>query len=117
MSAPAGPRFISVGVKLAFATVTVLALVTALIVYELTARERESVLTSKTVAAGMVADLLAASLVPSLDFRDKEEVEVELQSLRSNRDLLFAAVWITGAPEPIAILRGQDPAATIVRPS
>jgi two-component system, chemotaxis family, sensor kinase CheA len=112
------PRaFLSVGVKLAFATVAVLVLVTALVVLELTTRERESILSSKSAAATAIADLLVEALVPPLDFHDKDEIQVELDTLRVNHDLLFAGVWMADDPSPVAALHGPDATASYPRPT
>ena len=108
--------FLSVGVKLAFTTVTVLALVTALVVLELTTRERDSILNAKSVAATAIADLLVEALVPPLDFQDKDEIQVELNALRVSRDLVFAGVWMADASEPVAVLRGTDVSVSYPRP-
>ena len=117
MPVRAAPRtFLSVGVKLAFATVAVLVLVTALVVLELTARERESILGSKSVAATAIADLLVESLVPPLDFQDKDEIQIELGTLRVSRDLQFAGVWMGDDAEPAAVLHGEGSQVSYPRP-
>lgn len=110
------PRFLSVGVKLAFATVSVLALVTTLVVLELTGRERESILGAKTASATAIADLMVDSLIAPLDFHDADAVGSELSSLRSNRDLLYASVWAADENEPIRVLSPSGAAAPPAKP-
>jgi two-component system chemotaxis sensor kinase CheA len=117
ISTPRRRPFLSVGVKLAFATVTVLALVTSLVVLELTARERESILSSKSTAATAIADMLVEALVPPLDFRDRDEIQVELDTLRVNRDLLFAGVWLDEDAAPVAELYGEGVSIPYPRPA
>ncbi len=111
------PRFLSVGVKLAFATITVLALVTTLVVVELTGRERESILGAKTASATAIADLMVDSMIAPLDFHDADAVGTELQSLRANHDLLYAAVWTTGENEPVRVLSAGEATGTPPHPS
>ncbi len=104
---PPGGAFLSLGVKLAVAVAAVVALVSVLAFVELTSRERQRSLAQKSVAARMVSDLLAASLVAPLDFGDEEAIEKELQHLASNRDVVGARVFgPTGLP--IASLQRAD---------
>ncbi len=93
------PAFLSLGVKLAVGVAAVVSLVSVLAFVELTSRERQRSLAQKSVAARMVSDLLAASLVAPLDFGDEEAIEKELLHLASNRDVVGARVFgPTGQP-------------------
>jgi hypothetical protein len=68
----------SLGTKLALATVGVLSVISVLLYLQLTSREQQHLLSSKTTAAGMVTSLFAASLAAPLDFGDVEAMEQEL---------------------------------------
>jgi HAMP domain-containing protein/HPt (histidine-containing phosphotransfer) domain-containing protein len=94
----------SLGTKLALATVGVLSVISILLYVQLTSRERQHLLSSKTTAAGMVTNLFAASLAAPLDFGDAEAMETELGNLRSNPEIIQAWIWPLGASEPITRL-------------
>lgn len=96
---------VSLGTKLAVVTVGVLCVVSTALYLELTSRERQHLVSSKTTAATMVSDLFAASLTAPLDFGDTEAVDAELRNLRSNSEIIYAAVWSGSSPDPIAELR------------
>jgi HAMP domain-containing protein/HPt (histidine-containing phosphotransfer) domain-containing protein len=87
------PRTTSLGTKLALATVVVLSLVSFFLYEQLTSRERDHLLSSKTRAANMLTELFAASLAAPLDFGDAEAVEVELANLKTNSEITDASVW------------------------
>jgi two-component system chemotaxis sensor kinase CheA len=107
---PAAPRrMVSIGTKLALATMTVLSVASALLFVELTGRERQSLVRAKETAADMVADLFAASLSAPLDFADADAIEKELDNARSNPIVTCAAAWLD-AP-------GTRPTAPTVRGS
>src|ERR1041385_8707384 len=84
---------VSLGTKLAVATVGVLCIVSTGLYLELTNRERQHLVSSKATAASMVSDLFAASLTAPLDFGDIEAVDAEVRNLRSNNEIIYAAVW------------------------
>jgi HAMP domain-containing protein/HPt (histidine-containing phosphotransfer) domain-containing protein len=94
----------SLGTKLALATVGVLSVISILLYVQLTSRERQHLLSSKTTAAGMVTNLFAASLAAPLDFGDAEAMEAELGNLRSNPEIIQAWIWSLGASEPVTRL-------------
>jgi two-component system chemotaxis sensor kinase CheA len=100
-------RIVSIGTKLALATMTVLSVASALLFVELTDRERQSLIRAKGTAAEMVADLFAASLSAPLDFADADAIEKELDNARSNPIVTCAAVWLDAA--------GKGPTAPTVR--
>ncbi|GAC1354679.1 MAG: hypothetical protein NVSMB47_08060 [Polyangiales bacterium] len=99
-------RHVSLGTKLAVATVSVLAIVSALLFFQLTQRERESLVNGKRTAASMVADVFAAGLSAPLDFADVDGVQDELSNLRSNPDVLCAWVFLGEQPQAVATLGG-----------
>src|SRR5437868_7339989 len=108
-------RTTSLGTKLALATVAVLSLVSLFLYQQLTSREREHLLSSKTRAAKMVTELFAASLAAPLDFGDAEAVEVEFGNLRTNSEITDTFVWSSSSNRR-ARLKGDEsaPEGTIV---
>jgi HAMP domain-containing protein/HPt (histidine-containing phosphotransfer) domain-containing protein len=94
----------SLGTKLALATVGVLSVISVLLYLQLTSREQQHLLSSKTTAAGMVTNLFAASLAAPLDFGDADAMETELGNLRSNPEIIQAWIWPSGAADPITRL-------------
>lgn len=88
-------RFISVGTKLAVATVLLLAALSFLLFEELTQRELRRLVAAKAVAGSMVTDLFAASCAAPLVFADNDAVASELEKLRSNSSIVYAAVYST----------------------
>jgi len=94
---------LSLGAKLALATVGVLLLVSIVVFGVLTWAARHTLLDDRTKAAALVADLFAASATASLDFGDDKDVAHELQNLRVDRDISYAAVWRAGSANPVAV--------------
>lgn len=90
---PTKRRFVSVGTKLAVATVAVLAAMSFVLFKELTQRERRRLIDAKAVAGSMVTDLFAASCAAPLVFADNDAVAIELEKLRTNRAIVYAAVY------------------------
>ena len=86
-------HFMSVGTKLAVATVLVLAGLSFLLFKELTQRERKQLIGAKSIAGSMVTDLFAASCAAPLVFADNDAVTVELEKLHSNKSIVYAAVY------------------------
>ncbi len=93
---------LSLGTKLALTTVAVLVLASLLVYFELAGRERRALVSAKSTAAAMVADLFAESLSAPLDFGDSDAVEAELAHVRPNADVTCAAVWLGQGGKPIA---------------
>ena len=113
-SMPPPSAFVSIGTKLAVATVAVLLVVSALLYTELTRRERQGLLAAKQTAASMVADLFAASLSAPLDFADADAINAELENLKTNPEITCAAIWEGDKPKPAAELsRGCDATAPL----
>jgi two-component system, chemotaxis family, sensor kinase CheA len=100
-------RMTSLGTKLALATVGVLSTISVLLYLQLTTRERQHLLSSKTTAAGMVTNLFAASLAAPLDFGDADGMETELGNLRSNPEIIQAWIWSLGSAEPVMRLHRE----------
>jgi HAMP domain-containing protein/HPt (histidine-containing phosphotransfer) domain-containing protein len=94
----------SLGTKLALATVGVLSVISVLLYLQLTSREQQHLLSSKSTAAGMVTNLFAASLAAPLDFGDAESMETELANLRTNPEIIQAWIWSSVSTDPIARL-------------
>lgn len=105
-------RMTSLGTKLALATVGVLSVISVLLYLQLTSREQQHLLSSKSTAAGMVTNLFAASLAAPLDFGDAESMETELANLRTNPEIIQAWIWSSVSVDPITRLhRDRDAAA------
>jgi HAMP domain-containing protein/HPt (histidine-containing phosphotransfer) domain-containing protein len=100
-------RMTSLGTKLALATVGVLSVISILLYLQLTSREQQHLLSSKTTAAGMVTNLFAASLAAPLDFGDADAMETELGNLRTNPEIIQAWIWSQGADDPITRLHRE----------
>ncbi len=90
-------RIVSIGTKLALATIAVLSVASALLFVELTGRERQSLIRAKETAADIVADLFAASLSAPLDFGDADAIEKELDEVRATPIVTCAAAWHEGS--------------------
>jgi two-component system chemotaxis sensor kinase CheA len=95
---------VSVASRLALFIFALVAAVSAVIALELARRERGHYLESKRSAAEMLTELLAASVVPALDFDDAGAVARALATLLQNREVLDAAVWKLDAASPLAML-------------
>src|SRR5580692_2218999 len=87
---------ISIGTKLALATVLVLGIVSVILFVELADRERQSLVRAKEIAAAMLADLFSASLAAPLDFADTEAIAKEVDEVRASAIVTCAAVWEEG---------------------
>ena len=96
---------VSLGTKLALATLGVLAVMSVVLYVQLTGRERRSLVESKQKAATMVAEIFATGLSAPLDFDDTDAVGKELDDLRSNAEITCARVWTT-KPEQVSTARG-----------
>jgi two-component system chemotaxis sensor kinase CheA len=89
--------------RLAAVTSIVLVLMATTLLIELTVREREKLISAKTTAALMLTQLLANELTAAVDFDDLDDATTSLNFLRSNPDIVGAAVFlIHGSDKPIA---------------
>lgn len=102
---PERGRFIPIGLKFALLSVFVVGIATALGFFQAAERERARMIESKSIAASMVADLLAQSLQAPLDFADEDAARTELHHLEQNRDVVYAGVWQRGGTLPMVELR------------
>jgi two-component system, chemotaxis family, sensor kinase CheA len=82
----------SLATRLALGTLLLVMCVTALVLVELTRSEWQRLVESKRTAATMVANLFASSVAAALDFGDQEAVQTGLDGLRSNPQIIYAAV-------------------------
>jgi signal transduction histidine kinase len=101
----AGPRrFISLGTKLSALIVALLVVVFAFVYVEATTRTRESLVETKQHAAVTIADLMARSLAAPLEAGDRNATQAEVNRYAQSPDIIYAAVWETGAETPLAVL-------------
>jgi two-component system, chemotaxis family, sensor kinase CheA len=91
--AAAPRRFLSVGSKLAGATIALMVLVTAVVFAELSAYQREHLLQAKQMAALAVTRLFADSCAAPIVFGDRVAISDALQRLGKSDDIPYAAVW------------------------
>lgn len=109
ITAPAlSGRFFSIGAKLSLMVVLVLTLASLFVVSELSERARSGLIEQKRIAANMVVDLFAATVSAAADFGDEEELKNEVKNLGSNRDIVYAAVWLESGTKPVAELGKLD---------
>ncbi len=86
-------RLISVGTKLAGATVLMMVIITAGIYTKLSGYQRENLFKSKEAAALAVARLFADSSGAAVVFGDEAAIQENLNTLGRDRGLEYAAVW------------------------
>jgi HAMP domain-containing protein/HPt (histidine-containing phosphotransfer) domain-containing protein len=96
----------SLGTKLALATACVLAVASTLLFLELTRREWRGLLSAKTHAASMIADLFAATVAAPVDFvdSDPDALRSEIAHLEISPDLTCATVWGSRTERPLGEL-------------
>lgn len=85
-------RFVSVGTKLAGATLLVLGAVTAAAYHQVSAHETEQLLSAKERAATMVAELFTAGLSAPLAFDDEQGVREQIAMVTKSRSVIDASV-------------------------
>ena len=86
------PRISSVAVKLAGATVALIAMVTAGIFLQLSRYQRENLLHAKEVSATAVMRLFADSCAAAVVFNDPSDLRDTLATLGRNEEVEYAAV-------------------------
>jgi two-component system chemotaxis sensor kinase CheA len=91
---PRRSRSVSLGTKLAGATLAVLALLTFAVYVKLIDYQRSNVLAAKQTAAQMVARLFAASVSAPLTFGDDKGVGESVATLATNPDVGYSAAWV-----------------------
>ena len=87
------PRLASVAVKMAGATLALIALVTTGIYLQLSRYQRESLLHAKALSASAVTRLFADSCAPAVVYNDPGDLRDTLATLGRNEDIDYAAVW------------------------
>ena len=90
---PTRRRRLSLGARLAATTTLPLLAAFGALFLNLTVRERKNTIASKTVAAQMVANVVATGLSAPLDFGDREDLRVGLDVLKTNDDVTGASLW------------------------
>ncbi|MGC4092574.1 MAG: HAMP domain-containing protein [Polyangiaceae bacterium] len=95
-------RFISLGSKLALSVVLTLALATYFTAQRLGNLAREREIEAKAQAASMLCSLLVESLAPAVDFGDQDSLDTELERLKKNPDITYAAVWGPSGGQPLS---------------
>ena len=115
LRAPGFLRRLSIGAKLAAVVLLILLPLSAGFAFQSAARAREGLMSSKRVAASMVADLFATSSVAPLDFADPVAVRSELDNLRTNHDVVWAAVYDATGEAPIAEIGRAEAAGAAAR--
>ncbi len=86
-------RFVSVGTKLASATMALVLLVTAVVYVALSRHEREGLLRAKELSAHAVTSLFAATSASAVVFDDESAVADDLLLLGRGEDVVYAAIW------------------------
>ncbi len=92
----------SLATRLALGTLLLVICVTSLVLVELTRSEWQRLVESKRTAATMVANLFASSVAAALDFGDQEAVQTGLDGLRSNPQIVYAAVFAASKSAALA---------------
>jgi two-component system, chemotaxis family, sensor kinase CheA len=92
----------SLATRLALGTLLLVICVTGLVLVELTRSEWQRLVDSKRAAATMVANLFASSVAAALDFGDQEAVQTGVDGLRSNPQIIYAAVTAAGQSAALA---------------
>jgi serine phosphatase RsbU (regulator of sigma subunit) len=95
-------RLLSLEAKLVAVTSAVLIVVSASLFVGLVYRERARLVDAKAGAATMLVQLLASELAAALDFGDTDSIKARLDDLRTNPDIVGAAVWPDASSEPAA---------------
>ncbi len=90
---PPARRTVSVGTRLAGATVAVLAVAMGIAYVQVSAHERESLLAAKEDAGTIVARLFAAGLVAPMTFSDDRSAQEQASLLMTDDDAIYGAAW------------------------
>lgn len=90
-------RFLSVGTKLASATIALMVVVTAVLYFGLSSYQREHLLQAKETAAVAVTRLFVESCAAPIVFGDNGALSEALAHLARGGDVPYAAVWNCGA--------------------
>lgn len=90
-------RAVSVGAKLASATIALMIVVTAVVYSQLSSYQREHLLQARQMAALAVTRLFAASCAAPIVFGDNTAIKDALNHLGKGDDVPYAAVWSADA--------------------
>ena len=104
MPAASPRRFISLGTKLSTLIVGLLVVVFAFVYVEATARTRQVLVDTKQHAAVTITELIARALARPLESADRNAAQTEVNRYAQSPDIIYAAVWETGAETPLAVL-------------
>jgi two-component system chemotaxis sensor kinase CheA len=85
--------FFSIGLKLAGATVSIIAVLAVGVYVALSGYERRNMIASTEAAATMVARLYVGTAVAPLTFGDRKGVQDAVALLAANDDIVHAAAW------------------------
>jgi two-component system chemotaxis sensor kinase CheA len=114
---PASQRQGSLATRIALGTLLLVVCASSLVLVELTRFEWQRLVQSKHTAADMVAKLFASSVAAALDFADKDALQTALDGLRSNTQIVYAAVYPPDRAAPLAEYRPRVGAArAVLRP-
>jgi signal transduction histidine kinase/CheY-like chemotaxis protein len=98
----------SIGVKLSVIVMAVLVPLSSLVAWQLTAHTRRNLVSTKALATSMVTALFAESVSAPLDFADPVALRDELDKLRANPDVAFAAVLDTSNVPVVQVGEPRD---------
>jgi signal transduction histidine kinase len=90
---PVERRFVSLGAKLAGVTIALVAALTVIVYFEISANQWETLLRAKEMAASSVARIFADSAVAPLVFADEVTMKEAFATLARNDDVSYSAVW------------------------
>ncbi len=101
---------VSRGVGVTLAVVVVLLAAMALMYGRLTERERHNVFAARESSAVALADLFAENAAAPLEFADAESAKKAAETLKSNRAVVAAAIYLRESEVPFAVFRQPEAA-------
>lgn len=101
---PARVRAMSVGIKFASVTISVILVVTGGVYLKLSDYQRESLLQAKERSAAAVTKLFVDSCAPAVVFEDNQALVDVLKALAHNDEVEYAAVWGVAAKQVGSLL-------------
>lgn len=99
-------RFVSVGTRLAGASMALVVLVAAVLYVVVSRYERENLLHAKELSANAVTRLFAATAASAVVFNDDTAIASELATLGGGDEIEYAAIWAVG-PAGLGGLLGE----------
>jgi signal transduction histidine kinase len=106
-SPPSSTYSVSVGTKLAAATMALVFVVTSLIYVAISRYQRENLLHAKEAAAVGILRLFADSQAASVEFNDETAIKEALTTLGRNRDIDYAVLYSLPKPDAPAAKLGE----------